>query len=104
MAQPPVSLASVSWEDFCRRWKITELALFGSAARDELTPESDIDLLARFAPDAEWTLLDHVRMQDELEALLERPVDLVSRRAVEADRNYVRRSAILGTVRTLYAA
>ena len=44
--------------DFCRRWKITELSLFGSALRDDFGPNSDVDLLVTFAPDAEWSLLD----------------------------------------------
>ncbi|MEJ5250208.1 MAG: nucleotidyltransferase domain-containing protein, partial [Caldilinea sp.] len=51
---------------FCQRWKISELALFGSAVRGDFHPDSDIDLLVRFAPDAHWTLLDFVQMRDEL--------------------------------------
>ena len=53
-------------EEFCHRWKITELFLFGSALRDDFRADSDIDLLACFAPDAEWSLLDHARMEKEL--------------------------------------
>jgi len=90
--------------DFCRRWKIVELALFGSAVRDDYGPESDIDLLARFADDAAWSILDHVRMEDELEALLGRQVDLVSRDAVERSRNWIRRNAILSSAQVIYAA
>ena len=69
-------------ERFCRRWQITELALFGSVLGDGFGPESDIDFLVTFAPEARWTLLDLVDMEQELEALLGRGVDLVSRRAV----------------------
>jgi uncharacterized protein len=89
---------------FCRRWRIEELAIFGSALRQDFGPESDIDLLARFAPDAEWSLLEHVRMEDELAALLGRPVDLVCRDAVEQSRNWIRREAILSTAEVIYAA
>lgn len=91
-------------ENFCRRWKIAELALFGSAARDQLTPDSDIDLLVTFAPDAHWGLFDLVRAQRELSELLGRPVDLVSRRAIENSHNWIRRREILNSARTIYAA
>lgn len=43
-------------EDFCRRWKIHSLAVFGSALRSDFGPESDIDLLVAFAPEADWSL------------------------------------------------
>jgi predicted nucleotidyltransferase len=89
---------------FCRRWKVAELALFGSALRDDFGPDSDVDLLVTFAPDADWSLLDHIRMQQELADLLGRPVDLVSRRAIEQSRNPLRRREILGSARTVYAA
>ena len=54
---------------FCQRWKIVELALFGSLLRDDFRPDSDVDVLVKFAPDARWTLLDFVTMQDELSLL-----------------------------------
>jgi predicted nucleotidyltransferase len=81
--------------DFCRRWRICELALFGSVLRDDFDRDSDLDLLATFAPDAKWGLLDHVQMEEELEALLGRDVDLLSRRAVERSQNWIRRQSIL---------
>jgi uncharacterized protein with HEPN domain len=81
--------------DFCRRWKISELALFGSALRDDFNPESDVDVLVTFVPSAHWSLLDLVRMQDELSGLWKRPVDLLTRRAVERSQNWIRRKAIL---------
>jgi predicted nucleotidyltransferase len=89
---------------FCRRWQITELALFGSALRDDFGPDSDIDLLVRFAPDATPTLFGMVQMQDELRGMLGRDVDLVSRRAIEASSNYIRRRAILESAKVIYAA
>ncbi|HEV2851561.1 MAG TPA: nucleotidyltransferase family protein [Thermoanaerobaculia bacterium] len=91
-------------EDFCRRWKIVELAVFGSVLREDFRPDSDVDFLVRFAPDARWSLFDHARMERELEELLGREVDLVSRSAVERSPNWIRREEILGTARTLYAA
>ena len=90
--------------DFCQRWKIVELALFGSFLRGDYGPESDVDLLATFSPDAEWSLLDHVTMQDGLSRLLGRKVDLVSRRAIERSDNWVRRKAILESAEVIHAA
>lgn len=52
--------------DFCRRWQITELALFGSILRSDFGPGSDIDVFVRFAPEARWSLLDHLRMDRSL--------------------------------------
>jgi predicted nucleotidyltransferase len=89
---------------FCRRWKIRTLSVFGSALRDDFRPESDVDVLVSFEPSAEWSLLDHFQMQEELAALLGREVDLVSRRAVERSPNWIRRNAILGTAETVYVA
>ena len=88
---------------YCRRWKITELALFGSILGDDFGPDSDIDVLVTFVPDTKWTLFDHVEMQDELKHLLARDVDLVSKRGIENSRNYIRRKEILGSARVIYA-
>jgi predicted nucleotidyltransferase len=81
-----------------------ELALFGSALREDFDVNSDVDLLVAFAPDADWSLLDHVKMQQELADLLGRPVDLVSRWAIENSHNPIRKREILGSARTVYAA
>jgi uncharacterized protein len=81
--------------EFCQRWDISGLALFGSVLRPDFRPESDIDILATFAPDSHWTLLDCVRMEQELAGIFGRPVDLVSRRAVEQSPNPLRRRQIL---------
>jgi hypothetical protein len=87
---------------FSRKWSISELAVFGSVLRDDFGPESDVDFLATFAPDAQWSLLDHVKMQEELAAIVGRPVDLVTRRAVENSRNPIRRRAILESAQVLH--
>ena len=60
--------------------RIDEILLFGSCARGEDGPESDIDFLVSFAPGA--SLLDQVHAKDELQELFERPVDVVSRRGL----------------------
>jgi predicted nucleotidyltransferase len=87
---------------FCRRWKIRELALFGSALREDFTAKSDVDFLATFSKDAEWGLLDHVAMQHELQDMLHRQVDLVSRRALDRSQNWLRRREILSNSHTLF--
>ena len=90
--------------DFCQRWGIKEFALFGSVLRDDFDAESDLDILVTFVPDADWSLLDHVQMEHELEALLGRPVDLLSRRSVERSHNWLRRQEILSTAEVVYEA
>jgi hypothetical protein len=82
-------------EEFCRRWKIAELRVFGSALREDFRPDSDLDLLVRFTPDADWSLLDHVAMEEELSGIVGRKVDLVSQRAIERSSNWIRRKTIL---------
>lgn len=89
---------------FCARWRIREFALFGSVLRDDFGPDSDVDVLVRFAPDASWGLLDICRMEEELRALLGRAVDLVTRDAVEQSENYIRRRAILDSLEVIHAA
>jgi hypothetical protein len=89
---------------FCRRWKIQELALFGSALRDDFRPDSDVDFLVTYAPDADWSLLDVVGIEEELASLIGRSVDLVSREAIERSDNWIRRKHILSSAEVIYVA
>ena len=89
---------------FCQRHGIARLALFGSALRDDFGPDSDVDLLVTFEPDAPWSLFDFVQMESELEAVLGRPVDLVERTSIERSDNWIRRRAILDSAETLYGS
>jgi hypothetical protein len=90
--------------EFCQKWRIAELALFGSALRQDFAPASDVDVLVTFALDSHPSLFDLLRMEEELAEIFARPVDLVSRRGIESSRNYIRRNAILGSAQVLYAA
>ncbi len=90
-------------EEFCRRWKIIKLELFGSMLTDPASAR-DVDLLVTFAPDANWGLFEQEHMQNELAGLLERRVDLISRRAVEASGNALRRDSILNSALPVYVA
>lgn len=89
---------------FCRKWNITEFALFGSVLRDDFRPDSDIDVLVTFAPDSHHSLFDHVHMQDELGEILGRKVDLADRHGVERSRNYIVRKHILKSAQVLNVA
>jgi predicted nucleotidyltransferase len=87
--------------EYCRRHGIVELALFGSAARGELRPDSDVDLLVTFAPDARLSLFDFAQIQAELSDLFGRTVDLVERGSIE---NPFMRRTIMRDATVLYAA
>ncbi|MCP4419424.1 MAG: DNA polymerase subunit beta [Chloroflexi bacterium] len=87
---------------FCKRWKIQELALFGSALRIDFGMDSDVDLLVSFEKTADWSLLEHVQMQFELEEILERKVDLVNKRALKRSQNWIRREEILRTASPIF--
>jgi len=98
IATPRLTVDRAAIEEFCRRWKITEFSFFGSILRDDFGPGSDVDVMVSFGDDANWSLFDHVQMEDELEEIFGRHVDLVNRRAVERSRNWIRRRAILESV------
>ena len=104
MSKTKTELPKDAIADLCRRWKITEIALFGSVLRDDFRSDSDIDVLVTFASDADWSLFDHVEMRDELRLILKRDVELVSRRGIERSRNPIRRKAILESAEVFYAA
>lgn len=87
--------------DFARRWKIIELALFGSVLRDDFDPQSDVDVLVSFDPAATWSLWDLTTMEDELAAIVGRRVDLVEK---EGLRNPFRRQHILSGRKVIYVA
>ena len=91
-------------EAFCKKWKVAELSLFGSALRDDFRPDSDVDVLVDFAPGAAWTLVETIEMEAELARLVGRRVDLVERRSVERSENYIRRREILRTAEPVYVA
>ena len=89
---------------FCQRWQVRTLSLFGSALRDDFGPTSDVDLLVEFEPRASWSLWDHIRMTQELEALFGRKVDLITKHALERGENWLLRQVILDTAHPLFPA
>jgi len=104
MSSVGIDIPSEKIAEFCRKWKITELALFGSVLREDFGPGSDVDVLVSFAEDADWGLFDMVHMEDELGEVLGRKVDLVTRNSVEASRNYIRRRHILSSLEPIHVA
>jgi predicted nucleotidyltransferase len=97
-----IVLPRTALEAFCRKWKICELAVFGSALRADFGPDSDVDVLVTFAADARWTLWDVIAAEQDLVEIIGRPVDLVERSTVEQSENWIRRNSILGSARTIY--
>ncbi len=87
--------------ELCRRWKIRNLFLFGSVARGEARPDSDVDLLVEFEAESNPGYPKLFRMRDAFEALFGRKVDLVEERLIRGER---RRRSILKDKTQLYAA
>lgn len=86
--------------DFCQRWNIIELALFGSILRSDFRPDSDIDILVSFAPNSCWNIFDFLQMQEQLENMLGRPIDLTQKYQIN---NPFSRAEILGDDRVIYS-
>lgn len=86
--------------ELCRQYHVLQLSVFGSAARGELRPDSDVDFLVEFLPGAEIGLLEHAGLMLELSDLVGRRVDLVSKRGLRP----LIRDSILRESRPVYAA
>ena len=101
-----LSLAPEVIAQFCEKWQIVELSLFGSILRDDFRSTgdddpSDVDFLYVSAPEARYGF-NFFDMQAELEQLLNRKVDLISKQGIEASRNPLRRKAILESAQVIY--
>lgn len=89
---------------FCRRHHIHELAVFGSFLGPDFGPSSDLDFLATFDEDVRPPMSQLLAIEDELAALVGRPVDLVLRRSLMRSKNAIRKRAILDSAQIVYAA
>jgi uncharacterized protein len=87
--------------EFCQRWHITEFALFGSVLREDFRPDSDIDVLLTIDSQHPMSWDDRIKMQEEIEQLFRRNVDLVNKKYL---KNPYRRHEILSTCEVVYAA
>lgn len=100
--QDRLSLSPEEIAQLCQQWGITELALFGSVLSDQFHPDSDIDILIRFAPDARQGLLTLAKIKHELETRIGREVDLALKDSIETSENWIRRNEILRTAQVIY--
>ena len=87
---------------FCQRWKVPELAIFGSALHENYPQDSDVDLLISFKPDIQWGLFDLVTMENELKIIFGKEIDLVEKNAVNNSQNYIRRKGILDGAQIIF--
>jgi uncharacterized protein len=99
-----IDLHLVEIQKTCKRWKIKELALFGSVLRDDFRSDSDIDLLVTFEPDAKRGLTETFQIQDEFQAIFGRKVDLIVKSAIERSDNWLRKKNILESAQNIYVA
>ncbi len=99
----PIDLPLERVADFCQRWRLRELALFGSVLRTDFHPDSDLDVLVQFHPEAHPTFSSLEQMEAELKSIFHRDVDLVTRQGIESSRNYLRRNQILASAQVIYA-
>jgi predicted nucleotidyltransferase len=104
IGEPRIPIPHDALRQFCKRWGVSELALFGSVLRDDFGPESDVDVLVTFRDPGRWRLRDLHAMERELEGLFHRRVEMTERLAVEENPNWIVRHEILETARRLDVA
>jgi predicted nucleotidyltransferase len=97
---PHVPIDQARLREFCHRWKVAELSLFGSVLRDDFRPDSDVDVLVLFEPTAEVDVLTYEDMAMELATIFGRPVDVVSKKWLKPRV----RDEVLGSALVVYAA
>ena len=98
---PPIDEVARHLPEFCRRHGIARVEVFGSVARGEEHPGSDLDLMVTFRPGIQPGL-EFFALQDELEHVFGCQVDLLTRRSVERSENAIRRRSILASSRDVY--
>ena len=96
--QPGLVLPLEEIAELCRRYRVRELAVFGSAARGEMRADSDVDLLVDFQPEAPGGLLEYAGLMLDLSDLLHRRVDLVEREGLKP----LLRKTVLSEARTIF--
>jgi len=89
---PGIVLPEAEMAKICHRYQVKELSVFGSVARGEAHPDSDLDLLVDFEPGA--SLLDHIGLFQDLEDLLGVGVDVVARSALKTRDDHIRAEAV----------
>lgn len=100
MAGSKIKIPERKIKQFCLRYQVQRLALFGSVLRDDFRPDSDIDVLVVFDPSARITFMTLGRMKRELSGIFKRPVDLVPQEGLKP----AIREAVLSSAQEVYAA
>ncbi|CCQ56444.1 nucleotidyltransferase family protein [Crocosphaera watsonii] len=88
---------------FCQKWGIIELSLFGSILGNQFSQDSDIDILLRFSPNSRQGLLTLAKIKHELEEKTGRVIDIAVKESIENSENEIRRQEILNTAKVIYA-
>ncbi len=100
MASPGIKIPEKKIRDFCQRYQVRRMALFGSVLRNDFRPDSDVDVLVVFDPSARITFMTLGKMKRELSGMLRRPVDLVPQEGLKP----AIREAVLSSAKEVYAA
>ena len=101
VGQPKTPIPMEKIEVFCRKYGVEEFSLFGSVLRDSFRPDSDVDVMLKFKPGYGFTFENTPGIQEELEAIFGRPVDVIEKGKI---KNPFRRHAIMSSYRVVYAA
>jgi len=91
-------------EAFCKTWNVKELQVFGSVTTVNFSPDSDIDIIVDFPTGTRRSLIQLAQMEEELERIFGRRIDLLTRKAVDQSRNYIRKKSILSSMEKVYGA
>jgi uncharacterized protein len=85
--------------EICRRYGIQEMAIFGSAARNDMRPDSDVDIMVEFFPDVHHGL-EYFALERELQEVFGRRVDLGTKKYIKPHV----KAHIMKEARVIYAA
>ncbi|MBN2501748.1 MAG: nucleotidyltransferase family protein [Anaerolineales bacterium] len=100
MTELKIDISSEILVEFCRRYQVRRLALFGSVLREDFQAASDVDILVKFDPDARVSFMTLGKMQRELEAIFQRKVDLVPQDGLKP----IIREEVLSSAQEVYAS
>jgi predicted nucleotidyltransferase len=95
-----ILIDAASLAEVCRAYGVREFSLFGSATRGEMGPNSDIDMMVEFEPEAGIGMIKFELLAEELTRLAGRRVDLVTKRGLKP---WIR-CEVLKDLRVIYAA
>ncbi|MEQ8969348.1 MAG: nucleotidyltransferase domain-containing protein [Coleofasciculus sp. C1-SOL-03] len=99
---PSITISDKSLKKLCQHWQIVELSLFGSILREDFNADSDIDVLVEFSEKARITFFDLDLIEQQLSQLFHRPVDVVTKSAIQQSHNPIRRQNILDNSKVIY--